>query len=31
VALPSLLLLAWLHQRGHFDALARPVRVPAGD
>ena len=26
VAIPSLILLAWLHRRGHFEALG-PVRV----
>jgi len=30
VAVPSLLLMVWLQQRGHFDSIARaPIRVPA--
>jgi PAT family beta-lactamase induction signal transducer AmpG len=30
-ALPSLALLAWLQQRGHFDALVPPEVIPADD
>ncbi len=30
-AIPSLFLLAWLQQRGHFDGLARPTRVIMDD
>jgi PAT family beta-lactamase induction signal transducer AmpG len=31
VALPSLALLVWLQQRGHFATLGRPTRVSADD
>jgi PAT family beta-lactamase induction signal transducer AmpG len=31
VALPSLVLLVWLQQRGHFESLARPTRIVADD
>ena len=30
-AIPSLFLLAWLQQRGHFDRLAKPTRISADD
>src|SRR6185503_13081000 len=31
VAVPSLFLLAWLQQRGHFATLGRPTRISADD
>jgi len=30
-AIPSLFLLAWLQQRGHFASLGRPTRITADD
>jgi PAT family beta-lactamase induction signal transducer AmpG len=30
-AVPSLILLAWLQQRGHFDGLTKPTRIVADD
>src|SRR5262245_8740309 len=31
VAIPSLFLLAWLQQRGHFEGLVKPTHIPADD
>jgi PAT family beta-lactamase induction signal transducer AmpG len=30
-AIPSLLLLVWLQQRGHFESLAKPTRLVMDD
>jgi hypothetical protein len=30
-ALPSLVLLVWLQQRGHFNGLAKPTRIVMDD
>jgi len=30
-AIPSIFVLAWLQQRGHFDTLAKPTRLTGDD